>query len=296
MWPYMWPPRSGAIAQGRTRSRAGVRPWSSGSRAIISTSSVCRPRSWSLFSPSGSRAATGTAERRGVRNRLVLGSGPKTRLDGSRWPGGLDEALERGACSLRRVAELREQPVEREEARPPHFSHCRAIAAPPPLERVRAETAANGIQHDVARELDQVMVALHQHRMEPALEEMPVEPVPVVEPHCIEEIEAVHPDRQVLVRGLDQEVVVVWHEAIRVAAPAVAGDNLAENGQKQLAVSVISEDLLPAIAARGDVEDPAGQLQSVRPRHTGHRSAGCSDAPGSARESRRAAAPFVTSP
>jgi hypothetical protein len=58
-----------------------------------------------------------------------------------------------------------------------------------------AETCTDGVEDDIAAELDQVPVALHEHGVKTALEEMSIDLVPSVEPLSVEAVQAVHADR-----------------------------------------------------------------------------------------------------
>jgi hypothetical protein len=81
-------------------------------------------------------------------------------------------------------------------------------------------------------------------------------------------VQELHSGRELLPPRLDDEVVVVAHEAERVAAPVVLHDGDAEQEEEELAVVVVEEDGDPAGAARTDVKDPVtGQLGSRSASH-----------------------------
>src|SRR5204862_6807712 len=79
------------------------------------------------------------------------------------------------------ASELRQDQVERQERRTRREAHCGAVTAPGPVLCTVAEASSNGVQDDVARQLDEVPVALEQPRTEPALEKMAVDPVATIE-------------------------------------------------------------------------------------------------------------------
>jgi hypothetical protein len=64
-----------------------------------------------------------------------------------------------------------------------------------------------------------VPVAAHEDRVVPALKEMPVETVALVEVVRVAAVEAVHADREISVHRLDNEVVVVRHQAVGETSP-----------------------------------------------------------------------------
>ena len=66
----------------------------------------------------------------------------------------------------------------------------------------------------------------------------------------------------VLVRWHDDEVDVVWHQAIGPDLRTRALSRLAEQVEVELVVAVLEEGLLPAIAALGDVVGIAGKHEA----------------------------------
>jgi len=90
------------------------------------------------------------------------------------------------------------------------------------------------------------------------LEEMTGPSVALVEELCIDAVQLPHPERQVAVGRLDEQVVMVVHQAIGVADPVVAPCDVLEGVQEGDAVLVAPVDGLFLIAARGDVVDGAG--------------------------------------
>jgi hypothetical protein len=117
-----------------------------------------------------------------------------------------------------------EDTVDGQEVRRVSEAGCRSIATPPVVGWAHRDAGANGVEHDVAADVQQMLVVLDQDRPVPALEDMPTAVVPIVEMARIETVELPHRDRQVGTRRLDDQVVVVPEQAVRVTAPAVAVD------------------------------------------------------------------------
>src|SRR5262249_6447405 len=69
-------------------------------------------------------------------------------------------------------------------------------------------------------------------------------------------VQKLHAVGQLLASRFDDEVVVVAHEAERVAAPLVLRDGDAEEHEEEMSVAVVEEDRYPPSAARADVKDP----------------------------------------
>jgi hypothetical protein len=68
------------------------------------------------------------------------------------------------------------------------------------------------------------------------------------------------------VRRLDEEMIVVVHQALGVAEPAVAIDDMGQEGEPLGPIAVIVHDVLPGIAPTGDVVDGAGEFKAKRTR------------------------------
>ncbi len=91
--------------------------------------------------------------------------------------------------------------------------------------------------------------------------------VPPIEGLGVDTVELAHPPRQVRLRGLNQQVVVVVHQAVGMAEPPIAGDDLAEGLEKDLATRVVPEDLLPGVPPGGEMIDRTRIFDSEGPRH-----------------------------
>jgi hypothetical protein len=109
-----------------------------------------------------------------------------------------------------------------------------------------------------------VVVADHP-AMEAVAEQVPSPAVTLVELLGVGAVQDLHAGRQRLEVGLDDQVIVVAHQAERVEVPAEAAHDDPEQAQEMAAVLVVAIDPRPVDAASGDVvvatrrEDVAGQ-------------------------------------
>ena len=78
----------------------------------------------------------------------------------------------------------------------------------------------------------------------------------------VDAVEMAHQARQVGLVRLQDEVVVVAHEAVGKDAGVEAVCGLGEDGQVLAAVFVAAVDGLATVAAGGDVVDDAGELEA----------------------------------
>jgi hypothetical protein len=110
-------------------------------------------------------------------------------------------------------------------------------------------------------------VLLDEDGFVPSLEQVPGPAVAFVEELRVDAVQLPHAEGKVAVRGLDEKMVMVGHEAVGVAEPIIAFVNMLEGVQEVQAVSVILEDWLLLIAAGRHVIDCAGVFDAKR---TGH--------------------------
>ena len=204
------------------------------------------------------RDAVALRKRLAAEEDLVAQPLPDARLsDPPANDGGLAVA---GAGTL--SAELPEQPVGLQPIAGGCLSDHRPVAAPGPGRRLRDHRRAHGIEHHVARQLQQVGVALDQDGLEPTLEEVAHEPVAAIDPLRVDAVELTHPFGEVGIGRLDDEVIVVRHLAIGMAAPVEPAAHIAEHREPRHAVLIVVIDRLAPITARGDVIEPAGKLDT----------------------------------
>ena len=85
------------------------------------------------------------------------------------------------ARALELAGELAERPLDVEERRRRDLAEHRAVAAPPPVDRLLDHARTHRVEDDVPLDLQAVRVVVHARRAEPSLEQMPDVPVPPVE-------------------------------------------------------------------------------------------------------------------
>jgi rod shape-determining protein MreB len=109
--------------------------------------------------------------------------------------------------------------------------------------------------------------ALDELVEESALEQVSLEAVPVIERLRIPAVQQLHSGRNVAVRGLDEEVVMVRHQAVRVQPPLEPPHDVVDEEHEQDAVAIGEDDSLPAVAPRSDVVEGARELSAVAAGH-----------------------------
>jgi len=162
---------------------------------------------------------------------------------------------------------MAEDAVHREEARNRNRTDCCSVAAPRPRAWISAEPSAHGIQRKVSAEFDEVPLAVNEHGVKAALEQVPLEPVAGVERLSIEPIQTVHPAREVRFGCLDEEMEVVRHQAVGSTAPAAALANVSEELEETPAIVPVCVNIRPARPPGDDVVDPVCYLNTWCSRH-----------------------------
>lgn len=142
-----------------------------------------------------------------------------------------------------------------------------AEARPGPVGRVLAQAGADRIERDVAKGFFELIIALDRGRAKPALEEMAVNGVAIVEFPRVSAVELMHSRGERLVLRFDHQVKVVRHQAVRDVAPTSEANDAIEQSDEQLPVKVVLVERLATVSARRDVERSSRGLKSRWSRH-----------------------------
>jgi hypothetical protein len=107
----------------------------------------------------------------------------------------------------------------------------------------------NRIEDNMPTDLEQMGILLHENRLIAALKYVPGSSVSAVEFLGVYAIQLTHSFGKVSVRSLNEKVVVIVHEAVRVTNPIIALHKIPEDGEKCLPVNIIEEDRSPPISS-----------------------------------------------
>ena len=107
-------------------------------------------------------------------------------------------------------------------------------------------------------------VLLDQDRFVPSLEQVSGPAVPLVHELGIDAVQLPHTNRKITIRGLNEEMVMVCHEAVGMADPVVPLVDMLEGIQEVYAIIVSLEDGLLLISARRDVIDSTDKFDAER--------------------------------
>jgi hypothetical protein len=138
---------------------------------------------------------------------------------------------------------------------------------PGPVGAATDEAGLHGVVEDVFDRSPEVLLRLDDSRREAVAEEVPPAPVAAVEALRVDAVEPLHPDRKVLARGLEHQVVVVVEQAERLQAPARPDGDACEQAEELATVLVAHDDRALLDAPRADVEVAVREERAER---TGH--------------------------
>ncbi len=154
-----------------------------------------------------------------------------------------------GGGGCRGVAKLCQQPLGLQPGLRGRAADGGVVAAPGPLVWQGADACAHGVEAGVAGQFQQVGFALHDDGFKAALKDMAYAPIRAVVGLGVHAVELAHACAQVAVHRLDNDVVVVVHQAVGVAGPVVALADLGKKIEPLLAVGIVQVNGLAPVAA-----------------------------------------------
>jgi hypothetical protein len=89
---------------------------------------------------------------------------------------------------------------------------------------------------------------------------MPDSAMATVEPLRVDAVKVAHTPRQIGRRRLDQEMIMIGHQAVRQPTPPKPFRRMAHQRQKLPAVVLVEKNLLSPIPSGGEVIDAARQF------------------------------------
>src|SRR4249919_4195548 len=96
---------------------------------------------------------------------------------------------------------------------------------------------------------------------------MPHFSVAPIEALGIDPVQLTHAAGEIGLRGINQEMDVIIHQAVDVTAPPEAGHHRGQGGQKHLAVLIVANGSLTCIPARGDAIERTREFNTERTSH-----------------------------
>jgi hypothetical protein len=86
--------------------------------------------------------------------------------------------------------------------------------------------------------------------------------MPTVRALRIHSVELAHPFREIAIRRLNQQMIVIPHQAVGVTQPVEILDHRSQDIQKSMTVFVVFEERLLAVTPRRNVVERTHKLKS----------------------------------
>ena len=164
-------------------------------------------------------------------------------------------------------AELGQYPVSRQKRWRGDEARRRPVTRPAVGLGFAGGLGSNRVEHDIAAELQQIALAVHDDCFEPTLQHVADPTVMAIEGLGVDPVELAHGPRQIGVGRLYNQVKVVVHQAIGVQQQMKPSNDARQHIEEPLPVLVIHEDVLPGVAARGDMVERARKFKAQRSGH-----------------------------
>jgi len=159
-------------------------------------------------------------------------------------------------------AELPKSPLGLEPRRRGEETGGSAVVAPLKIARESHHAASNGIENDVANELEQVTFSLNDDAFESSLEKVADSLVSLIESDCAHFVEPLHAVRKSGFRSFDEKMVVIRHEYPRMQQPAMLQNSMREQPDEAATILFVSDDFAAFVTPAGDVPEGTWMFES----------------------------------
>ena len=103
---------------------------------------------------------------------------------------------------------------------------------------------------------------LDKNGLESSLKHVAAPTILTIDPLSIDSVKLAHTTRQIRVRCLNEQVIMIGHQAMGMTEPPVAFDNFTKNLKESLAITICEEDRTERIAAARNAMNCAIKLKS----------------------------------
>jgi hypothetical protein len=123
------------------------------------------------------------------------------------------------------------------------------------------------IEYHISARLKKMAILLHQNCLKPSLKEVPYPAMPLIESLRIDTVQLPHAYRKIPVGCINEQMVMIVHQAIGVAEPIVPKGNIRKGIQENLSVLIVSENCLSFVSSACDVIDSTWKFYTQRTCH-----------------------------
>jgi hypothetical protein len=149
-----------------------------------------------------------------------------------------------------------------EPGRGGHLTQVRLAAGPAPSLGRFHQARRDRVALHIPAQRQPISVAINLERLEPALEQMADQAMPVVEGLGVDAVQMSHQPRQTALARVQHEVIVVAHLAVGQHLGVEPVHGRCQHVQLQQAVGIVAIDGLAPVTPRSDVVSGAGELDA----------------------------------
>src|SRR4030065_698585 len=123
------------------------------------------------------------------------------------------------------------------------------------------------IEYHISARLKKMAILLHQDCLKPSLKEVPYPAMPLIESLRIDTVQLPHAYRKISVGCINEQMVMIVHQAVGMAEPIVPKGNILKRIQEHLSVLIVSENCLSFVSSARNVIDSTWKLYTQRSCH-----------------------------
>jgi hypothetical protein len=113
----------------------------------------------------------------------------------------------------------------------------------------------NRIEYHISARLKKMIILLYEDPLKPSLKEVPYPAMALIESLRIDTVQLPHAYRKISVGCINEQMVMIVHQAIGVAEPIITKGNIRKGIQEHLSVLIVSENCLSFVSSARNVID-----------------------------------------
>jgi hypothetical protein len=110
-------------------------------------------------------------------------------------------------------------------------------------------------------------ILLHQDSLKSSLKEVTNPTMPLIESLRVDTVQLAHAYRKIPIRCINEQMVMILHQAVGVAEPIVPKANIRKGIQEDLSILIVSKNCLSFVSSARDVIDSTRELYTQRTCH-----------------------------
>jgi hypothetical protein len=123
------------------------------------------------------------------------------------------------------------------------------------------------IEYHISARLKKMAILLNQDCLKPSLKEMPYPAMSLIESLRIDTVQLPHAFRKISIGCINEQMVMIVHQAVSVAEPIVSKGNIRKGIQEKRSILIVSENCLSFVSSTRNVIDSTWKFYTQRTCH-----------------------------